>query len=209
MVKKIRIIVGNSAYKDNSGFGYSRLKVGSLKKSLKNYKLKKIYKKIPEIAFIPIFEAKFPEEYYKYFDVISFRRLIFLLFEGEFSMFKGEPEEIAAYFYEKNIYLVNACGKKNKPTIDNLSRLINNIIVERFNCNENYEVHVLYTGENAIKIKGKLGKDKRYKLKEYIYPHPSARGKHQKTCSECWINFTYNGDIYSDSKSVLKAFREK
>ena len=209
MVKKIRIIVGNSAYKDNSGFGYSRLKVRSLKNNLKNDKLKKIYKGIPEIAFVPMFKAKFPEEYYKYFDVISFRRLIFLLFEGEFSMLRKKPEEIASYFCERNIYLVNACGKKNKQNVNYLSRLINNIIIERFDCNENYEVHILYTGENAIKIKGKLGEDERYKLKEYIYPHPSARGKHQKTCSKCWIDFTYEDDNYSDSKSVLKAFREK
>ena len=36
--KKIRIIVGNSAYKENGGFGYSALMVKGLKdKDLKKY----------------------------------------------------------------------------------------------------------------------------------------------------------------------------
>ena len=40
MKKIIRIIVGNSAYTDDSGFGYSALKV----RDLKDNQLKKIYK---------------------------------------------------------------------------------------------------------------------------------------------------------------------
>ena len=36
MVKKIRIIVGNSPYKDNSGFGYSSLKVNELENEILN-----------------------------------------------------------------------------------------------------------------------------------------------------------------------------
>ena len=60
MVKKIRIIVGNSAYKDNSGFGYSSLKVNELENEI----LKEVYDGIPEIAFIPRIDSKFSNKFF-------------------------------------------------------------------------------------------------------------------------------------------------
>ena len=70
--KKIRIIVGNSAYKENDGFGYSALMV----KDLKDKDLKKIYEGIPEIAFISNLNST---EEYSYLEVPAFRRGCFLI----------------------------------------------------------------------------------------------------------------------------------
>lgn len=207
MVKKIRIIVGNSAYKDNSGFGYSSLKVNELE----NEKLKKVYDGFSEIAFIPKItdeeqmmkeketqekiREKMKEVYYKYLDVVSFRRLYFLLFGGEFDLLKCTAEEIAEKFMNYGIYLINSC-KDGEDTLNicYLEKLIDKI--EKEYKNEKYSIHILYIGDKAKKLKSKLDNKT---IKEYSISHP---GSINKKVSEKWINYICedNSSCYEEIK---------
>jgi len=179
--KKIRIIVGNSAYKENGGFGYSALMV----KDLKDKDLKKIYEGIPEIAFIPNLNST---EEYSYLEVPAFRRGCFLL-PGN-----NSPEEIAKEFMANNIYFVNASE-------NNVSKLIENI--KGVNEKEDYEIYILYTGNEAIEFSKKSLKI----IQKYKIIHPAARGKVMEVMKECWINFSYKEERYSKSEDILKKFR--
>lgn len=200
MVKKIRIIVGNSAYKDNCGFGYSSLKFNELE----NETLKEVYKDIPEIAFIPKFEedsATLSEEYFKYMEVLSFRRLLFLLLGSDFKNYNKildkNPAKIAENFMNYNIYFVN----KN-----NFDSIIKNIkkCNDYNDGNNNLEIHILYVGSEAKKIMDGLSEGKKYHI-----IHPAARGTHMGTCLKSWIYFNYEEEnsSYTDSKSILENFR--
>lgn len=201
MVKKIRIIVGNSAYKDNSGFGYSRLEVNGIK----NKDLSNIYHGIPEIAFIPKFEEEdletLSEEYFKYMEVLSFRRLLFLLlgsdFKNYYKILDKNPTKVAENFMNYNIYFVNK---------DNVDRIIKNIKKCNY-CNDgnnNLEIHILCVGSKAKKTMDGLSEGKKYHI-----IHPAARGTHMETCLKSWIYFNYEekNSSYTDSKSILENFR--
>ena len=83
--------MGNSAYTDDSGFGYSALKV----RDLKDNQLKEIYKEFSEVAFIPSFKGDFPNDSLKYLEIISFRRVYFLLFGKNFTILNERAEDIA------------------------------------------------------------------------------------------------------------------
>ena len=211
--KKIRIIVGNSAYKENGGFGYSALMV----KGLKDENLKKIYEGIPEIAFIPDLNST---EEYSYLEVPAFRRVCFLLLGNNLEILNNSPEEIAKEFMSNNIYFVNASE-------NNVSKLIENIKGGN-NEKEDYEIYILYTGNEAIefskkplkiiqkckiqkcKIQMKIvqkSKIQKYKIQKYKIIHPAARGKVMEVMQECWINFSYKEERYSKSEDILKKFR--
>ena len=231
--KKIRIIVGNSAYKENGGFGYSALMV----KGLKDENLKKIYKGIPEIAFIPDLNST---EEYSYLEVPAFRRVCFLLLGNNLEILNNSPEEIAKEFMSNNIYFVNASE-------NNVSKLIENIKgvndEKGVNEKEDYEIYILYTGNEAIEFskkplkiiqkckiqmkivqkckiqkckiqmkivqKSKIQKSKiqKSKIQKYKIIHPAARGKVMEVMQECWINFSYKEERYSKSEDILKKFR--
>lgn len=216
--KKIRIIVGNSAYKENGGFGYSALMV----KGLKDKDLKKIYKGIPEIAFIPNLNST---EEYSYLEVPAFRRICFLLLGNNLEILNNSPEKIAKEFMSNNIYFVNASE-------NNVSKLIKNIKVVNdekvVNEKEDYEIYILYTGNEAIKFSKKplkiiqkckiqkckiqmkivqKSKIQKYKIQKYKIIHPAARGKVMEVMQECWINFSYKEERYSKSEDILKKFR--
>lgn len=201
MVKKIRIIVGNSAYKDNSGFGYSRLEV----EGIENKDLSGIYNGISEIAFIPKFEeedsATLSEECFKYMEVPSFRRLLFLLlgsdFKNYYKILDKNPIKVAENFMNYNIYFVNK---------DNVNSLIDNI--KKCNdCNDgnnNLEIHILCVGSKAKEIMDGSSEGKKYHI-----IHPAAIGTHMKTCLKSWVYFNYEekNSSYTDSKSILENFR--
>lgn len=212
MVKKIRIIVGNSPYKDNRGFGYSSLKVNELE----NKTLKDVYKDIPEIAFIPMIideeqmknkkeeqekiRVRMQEVYYKYLDVISFRRLYFLLFGGKFDLLKCTAEEIAEKFMNYGIYLINSCKDEEDKYLKNLIKKI----VEK-DKNEKYSIYILYVGDKAKELKDKLDKDKldNCTINEYSISHPSSPNK---SVSEKWINYKYknNSKYYEEIKNIFR-----
>lgn len=185
--KKIRIIVGNSAYKENGGFGYSALMV----KDLKDKDLKKIYEGIQEIAFIPNLNST---EEYSYLEVPAFRRGCFLLPGNNLEILNNSPEEIVKEFMANNIYFVNASE-------NNVSKLIENI--KGVNEKEDYEIYILYTGNEAIEFSKKSLKI----IQKYKIIHPAARGKVMEVMQECWINFSYKEERYSKSEDILKKFR--
>lgn len=196
-MKKIRIIVGNSAYKDNSGFGYSRLEVDGEK----NKDLSKIYNGISEIAFIPKFEEEDSATLSKYMEVLSFRRLLFLLlgsdFKNYYKILDKNPIKVAENFMNYNIYFVNK---------DNVDSIIKNI-KECNDCNDgnnNLEIHILFVGSEAKKIMDGLSEGKKYHI-----IHPAAIGTHIKTCMKSWVYFNYEekNSSYTDSKSILENFR--
>lgn len=190
--KKIRIIVGNSAYKENGGFGYSALMV----KDLKDKDLKKIYEGIPEIAFIPNLNST---EEYSYLEVPAFRRVCFLLLGNNLEILNNSPEEIAKEFMFNNIYFVNASE-------NNVSKLIENI--KGVNEKEDYDIYILYTGNEAIEFSKKpLEIVQKSKIQKYKIIHPAARGKDMEVMQECWINFSYKEERYSKSEDILKKFR--
>ncbi|WP_343013483.1 hypothetical protein [Gemella morbillorum] len=190
--KKIRIIVGNSAYKENGGFGYSALMV----KDLKDKDLKKIYEGIPEIAFIPNLNST---EEYSYLEVPVFRRVCFLLLGNNLEILNNSPEEIAKEFMFNNIYFVNASE-------NNVSKLIENI--KGVNEKEDYDIYILYTGNEAIEFSKKpLEIVQKSKIQKYKIIHPAARGKDMEVMQECWINFSYKEERYSKSEDILKKFR--
>ena len=205
MVKKIRIIVGNSPYKDNSGFGYSSLKVNELENEI----LKEVYDGIPEIAFIPRIDSKFSNKFYKYLEVLSFRRLLFLLLGEDFSKYynilNGDSEKVAENFMNYNIYFVNYPKS-------NVEKLIKNII-GKHNSEEDecYEIHILYVGNKAHKIKIE---NEVNETKEYNIIHPAARGKNLEKCLKSWVNFNYIVNSNTDdavksnnSENILETFR--
>ena len=190
--KKIRIIVGNSAYKENGGFGYSALMV----KDLKDKDLKKIYEGIPEIAFIPNLNST---EEYSYLEGPAFRRGCFLLLGNNLEILNNSPEEIAKEFMFNNIYFVNASE-------NNVSKLIENI--KGVNEKEDYDIYILYTGNEAIEFSKKpLEIVQKSKIQKYKIIHPAARGKDMEVMQECWINFSYKEERYSKSEDILKKFR--
>ena len=190
--KKIRIIVGNSAYKENGGFGYSALMV----KDLKDKDLKKIYEGIPEIAFIPNLNST---EEYSYLEGPAFRRGCFLLLGNNLEILNNSPEEIAKEFMSNNIYFVNASE-------NNVSKLIENI--KGVNEKEDYDIYILYTGNEAIEFSKKpLEIVQKSKIQKYKIIHPAARGKDMEVMQECWINFSYKEERYSKSEDILKKFR--
>ena len=190
--KKIRIIVGNSAYKENGGFGYSALMV----KDLKDKDLKKIYEGIPEIAFIPNLNST---EEYSYLEGPAFRRGCFLLLGNNLEILNNSPEEIVKEFMANNIYFVNASE-------NNVSKLIENI--KGVNEKEDYEIYILYTGNEAIEFSKKSLKIiQKYKIQKYKIINPAARGKVMEVMQECWINFSYKEERYSKSEDILKKFR--
>lgn len=177
MKKIIRIIVGNSAYKDDSGFGYSALKV----RDLKDNQLKEIYKEFSEVAFIPSFKGDFPKDSFKYLEIISFRRVYFLLFGKNYTILDESAEAIAKEFTSKDIYLVNAINSNtNKNNEDNLKRLVSYI---RDKYEDSYEIYILYLGSEAKKLKDKL---KLGNVEEYCLYHPAYI---DKDASRAWINF--------------------
>lgn len=209
MVKKIRIIVGNSAYKDNSGFGYSRLEVDGIK----NEDLSDIYYGIPEIAFIPRFDSKFSNEYYKYLEVLSFRRLLFLLLGEDFrkynNILNGDSVKVAENFMNYNIYFVNYPKTNVEKLIENIIRKYNS------DNNESYEIYILYVGNKAHKIKiGNKVKGLVEETKEYNIIHPAARGENLEKCLKSWVNFNYIVDSNTNDTvrdinidNILEAFR--
>lgn len=174
--KRVRILVGNSSYEENSGFGYSALKV----KDLKDNQLKELYKGFSEIAFIPKFEGDFPNDSFKYLDIISFRRLYFLLFGNDFSILNESADDIAKKFTSKDIYLVNARNSNtNKDNKDNLKNLVKNIITK---YGESYtEIYILYLGNEAKKLMSGLEG-----IEEYFLYHPAYNNK---KASSLWINY--------------------
>ena len=190
--KKIRIIVGNSAYKENGGFGYSALMV----KDLKDKDLKKIYEGIPEIAFIPNLNST---EEYSYLEGPAFRRGCFLLLGNNLEILNNSPEEIVKEFMANNIYFVNASE-------NNVSKLIENI--KGVNEKEDYEIYILYTGNEAIEFSKKSlkiiqkYKIQKYKIQKYKIINPAARGKVMEVMQECWINFSYKEERYSKSENI-------
>ena len=124
-----------------------------------------------------------------------------------------------------NIYFVNASE-------NNVSKLIKNIKVVNdekvVNEKEDYEIYILYTGNEAIEFskkplkiiqkckiqmkivqKSKIQKYKiqKYKIQKYKIIHPAARGKVMEVMQECWINFSYKEERYSKSEDILKKFR--
>lgn len=173
--KRIRIIVGKSSYKENSGFGYSALKV----KDLEDNQLKELYEGFSEIAFIPKFEGDFPNDSFKYLDIISFRRLYFLLFGNDFSILNESAEDIAKKFTSKDIYLVNALNSNtNKDNKDNLKKLVEDIITK---YGESYtEIYILYLGNEAKKLMGTVPN-----VEEYFLYHPAYENKNSISS---WIN---------------------
>lgn len=202
--KKIRIIVGNSAYKENGGFGYSALMV----KGLKDKDLKKIYKGIPEIAFIPNLNST---EEYSYLEVPAFRRICFLLLGNNLEILNNSPEKIAKEFMSNNIYFVNASENNVSKLIKNIKvvndeKVVNNEKV--VNEKEDYEIYILYTGNEAIEFSKKpLEIVQKSKIQKYKIIHPAARGKDMEVMQECWINFSYKEERYSKSEDILKKFR--
>lgn len=178
MKKIIRIIVGNSAYTDDSGFGYSALKV----KDLKDNQLKEIYKEFSEVAFIPSFKGDFPNDSFKYLEIISFRRVYFLLFGKNFSILNERAEDIAKEFASKDIYLVNAINSNtNKGNENNLKRLVSYI---KNKYEDMYlEIYILYLGNEAKKLKGKF---KFENIEEYCLQHPAC---FKREVSRAWVNF--------------------
>lgn len=178
MKKIIRIIVGNSAYTDDSGFGYSALKV----RDLKDNQLKEIYKEFSEVAFIPSFKGDFPKDSFKYLEIISFRRIHFLLFGKNYTILNESAEAIAKKFTSKDIYLVNAINSNtNKNNEDSLKRLVSYV---RNKYEDRYlEIYILYLGSEAKKLKGRL---KLENVEEYCLYHPAYINK---DASRAWINF--------------------
>lgn len=196
--KKIRIIVGNSAYKENGGFGYSALMV----KGLKDENLKKIYEGIPEIAFIPDLNST---KEYSYLEVPAFRRVCFLLLGNNLEILNNSPEEIAKEFMSNNIYFVNASENNVSKLIENIKGVNNE---KGVNEKEDYEIYILYTGDEAIEFSKKpLKIIQKCKIQKYKIIHPAARGKVMEVMQECWINFSYKEERYSKSEDILKKFR--
>ena len=104
-----------------------------------------------------------------------------------------------------NIYFVNYPKS-------NVEKLIKNIIgIHNSEEDECYEIHILYVGNKAHKIKIE---NEVNETKEYNIIHPAARGENLEKCLKSWVNFNYIVNSNTDdavksnnSENILETFR--